>query len=183
MRHVFAGGSRRVTRLNPAVRERLSQMINKQLSILVGDANGADKAIQSYLAEGRYPDVVVFCTAGECRNNLGSWPVRAIEPPHAARDFAFYTAKDAAMVEEAEVGFLLWDGESAGTIVNAARMVAAAKPVVLYVSPQRAFLTLKTRQDLSGFLNTAPALVTSRIKRYIAEHARDFSQGSIAGLA
>lgn len=183
MKHVFAGGSRKITRLNPAVRERLAQILAKQLWVYVGDANGADKAIQSYLAQKSYPNVVVFCTAGECRNNLGSWTIRAIDPPHEVRDFAFFTVKDAAMAREAEVGFLLWDGQSAGTIVNAARMVASSKPVVLYVSPLRTFRTIKTRTDVLDVLQHAPTDAAAKVKRYIAEHAREFEQASLFGAA
>lgn len=183
MKHVFAGGSRKVTRLNAEVRERLDNMVEKQLAVFVGDANGADKAIQKYLSERRYPNVLVFCTAGECRNNLGNWPIRAVKAPHSSRDFAFFTAKDAAMASEAEVGFMLWDGQSSGTIVNVARMVSSAKPVVLYISPQRAFATLKSRQDLENLIQGIRDDVAQKVRRYIAEHAREFRQDSIFGAA
>jgi len=183
MKHVFAGGSRKVTRLNAEVRERLDNMIEKQLAVFVGDANGADKAIQKYLSERRYSNVLVFCTAGECRNNLGGWPIRAVKAPHSSRDFAFFTAKDAAMANEAEVGFMLWDGQSSGTMVNVARMVSSAKPVVLYISPQRTFATLKSRQDLESLIQGIRDDVAQKVRRYIAEHAREFCQDSIFGAA
>jgi hypothetical protein len=183
MKHVFAGGSRKVTRLNAEVRERLDNMIEKQLAVFVGDANGADKAIQKYLSERRYSNVLVFCTAGECRNNLGDWPIRAVKAPHSARDFAFFTAKDAAMASEADVGFMLWDGQSLGTIVNVARMVSSSKPVVLYISPQRAFTTLKSRQDLENLIQGIRDDVAQKVRRYIAKHARELRQSSIFGAA
>jgi len=62
----------------------------------------------------------------------------------------FVTAKDAAMAEEADYGLLLWDGESVGTLVNVARLVSGGNSVVLYVAPNRSFLTLRTRADLRG---------------------------------
>ncbi|MEW6683620.1 MAG: hypothetical protein AB1451_11975 [Nitrospirota bacterium] len=183
MKSVFAGGSRKVTRLNAEIRKRLDQIIAKHLSVLVGDANGADKAIQKYLSDRQYDKVVVFCTADACRNNLGEWAVRSVAPPHETRDFAFFTAKDAAMAREAEYGFMLWDGESAGTIVNVARLVAAGKPVVIYLSPRKIFVTLKSRQELDVLLHEIPAAAAARVKRYIAEHAREFEQQSMFGAA
>jgi hypothetical protein len=36
-------------------------MIEKGFTILVGDANGADKAVQRYPADKDYRDVVVHC--------------------------------------------------------------------------------------------------------------------------
>ena len=51
MKRVFIAGSRRLSRLPSEVRQRLDEMIRRGLSILVGDANGADKAVQAYFAE------------------------------------------------------------------------------------------------------------------------------------
>jgi hypothetical protein len=77
MKKVFLSGSRRISSLPAEVRPRLDEMIRRELAILVGDANGADKAIQTYFAKHHYPNVLVFCTAGDCRNNVGDWPVRS----------------------------------------------------------------------------------------------------------
>lgn len=183
MNSVFIGGSRKITRLNPAVRARLDNIIQKQLRVFVGDANGADKAIQKYLSEQKYENVLVFCTAGECRNNLGAWDVRSVTPPHKSRDFAFFTAKDVEMARDADFALMLWDGESAGTMVNVARLVASAKPVVIYLSREKQFLTLKKREELEQVLTAAPTDVSEKVHRYIREHAREFQQANIFGVA
>lgn len=176
MKNVFLSGSRRISRLPAEVQPRLDEMIRRELAILVGDANGADKAIQTYFAERHYPNVLVFCTAGDCRNNIGNWPVRSIDAPHRARDFAFFTAKDAAMAEEADVGLALWDGQSTGTLVNVARLVARSKPAVVYVVPTKTFSTLKTPDDLATLLSSAAADVRSRAEEYIHDHVAEFAQ-------
>ena len=77
---------------------------------MVGDANGADKAVQQYLSQKGYKRVIIFCTEGTCRNNLGNWPTRTIRAENPARrDFEFYRAKDRAMTEEADYGLMLWE--------------------------------------------------------------------------
>ena len=179
MSTVFVGGSRRISRLNVEVRKRLEQIVEKQLAVLIGDANGADKAIQDFFRARNYPNVVVFCTEGHCRNNLGQWPVMPIKAPHQTRDFEYFTAKDAAMAREADFGLMLWDGTSAGTLVNVARLVAFHRPVVVYVSPQRRFLTLKSRDDFAVLLAACPTAVRSRVDGYIAQHAPEFTQPSM----
>jgi adenine-specific DNA-methyltransferase len=177
MKKVFVGGSRRVSRLNADVKRRIDHMIEQNLSILVGDANGADKAVQTYLARRQYREVIVFCTAGECRNNVGGWPVTSVAPPlHGRRDFQFFTAKDSEMARQADVGLMLWDGKSSGTIVNIARMVAAAKPVVVYVSPKKEFLTLRSRSELETLVSFCPPDVRKRIEEYILEYAGELAQ-------
>jgi hypothetical protein len=176
MKKVFLSGSRRLTRLPAEVCRRLDEMVRRELTILVGDANGADKAVQTYLAKQHYAKVLVFCTAGDCRNNVGHWPVRVVDAPHRARDFAFFTAKDVAMAEEADVGLALWDGQSTGTLVNVARLVARAKPVVVYIATQKTFATLKTPDDLVTLLATADTDVRVRAEEYIHDHVAEFAQ-------
>lgn len=171
MTSVFVGGSRKVSRLSEDVRRRLDQIIEKRLSVLLGDANGADKAVQAYLKERAYSNVVIFCTAGECRNNLGGWPVEPVAAPHKTRDFEFFTAKDAAMARKADVGLMIWDGKSSGTMVNAARLVSSGKPVVIYMGPSKTFRTIKSAAQLEELLGDVPSEIRGRIDRYITEHA------------
>ena len=46
MTSVFIGGSRAVSRLNDTIREQLDNLIARGRQILIGDANGADRAVQ-----------------------------------------------------------------------------------------------------------------------------------------
>lgn len=152
MSTVFLSGSRKLSRLNDRVRTRLQNMMHKNLQIVVGDANGADKAMQSYLADQNYASVIVFCSAGKCRNNIGGWPVRSIEVDPKLKGRAFYTVKDRAMADEAEYGFILWDGESKGSLANARTLLKADKKVAIYHAPTKRFLHLKALDDLALFI-------------------------------
>ena len=97
MTTVFIGGSRQVTRLDDAVRRRLSRIVEKRLPVLIGDANGADKVVQGYLRDCAFDRVEVYAADASPRNNLGGWPVRVIRPPGARRGFEYYAAKDRAL--------------------------------------------------------------------------------------
>ena len=57
MNKVFFGGSRYIGRLNQAVKKRTDNIITNGYLILIGDANGADKAMQRYLSEKGYRNV------------------------------------------------------------------------------------------------------------------------------
>lgn len=179
MKTVFVGGSRKIIRIGADVKQRIDRMIEGGLIVLVGDANGADKAIQTYLHEREYRNVRVFCTGDDCRNNVGRWPIQRVTPPHRARDFAFFTAKDAAMAEEADAALMLWDGVSNGTLVNVARMTARGKPAVIYVAPLKTFETVRSRADLERLLAGCSADDRVRINEYIAEHAHEYAQAGM----
>ena len=45
---VFVGGSRKIIHLDPEVEFRLMNIINSGGTILIGDANGADKTVQKF---------------------------------------------------------------------------------------------------------------------------------------
>jgi hypothetical protein len=149
---VFVAGSRQISRLPAEVSSRLDTMIEKGFQILVGDANGADKAIQRYLADKSYPNVLVHCMKDHCRNNVGNWPTREIDAPRGAKRFDYYSLKDRAMAEAAEYGLMLWDGKSKGTVNNVVNLSRDHKPVVVYVAPTRQFQTVKSFDDLRDLL-------------------------------
>lgn len=111
---LFVSGSRQISRLPAEMRIRLETIIEKRFQILVGDANGADKAVQRYLADKSYPNVLVHCMKDHCRNNIGNWPTRQLVAPRGAKGFEYYSIKDRAMTDAAEYGLMLCDGKSKG---------------------------------------------------------------------
>jgi len=165
MTKVFIGGSRRVSRLNADVRRRIDRIIEKRLPVLVGDANGADKAVQRFLHDKGYDRVEVFCAGEECRNNVGGWPVRKVPGNGRNRDFAFYATKDRAMAGEASVGLMIWDGRSVGTVLNVHRLVCQHKKAVVYTVPAETFTELNDEADWPAFIASCPADVRRRIER------------------
>jgi len=163
---VFIAGSRRLSRLNTDVRRRIDNIVDKGLTVIVGDANGVDKAVQRYLHSRNYSNVVVFCMEGGCRNNVGDWPTRTITAADPRRrDFAYYSTKDRAMAEEADYGLMLWDGRSRGTLTNIVHLVREGKPVVVYIAPDRSFYTLRRSDRLAEILARFDPAALRRIDR------------------
>jgi hypothetical protein len=152
MNIVFIGGSRHVSRLPPEIKQRLDNVIAGRHAVVVGDANGADKAVQTYFRDAAYEKVTVFCS-GEPRNNLGPWPTRTIIPPKNAKGFQFYAAKDREMAREADFGLMIWDGKSPGTVLNVLRLVRAGKIAVLFSTLDKRAINIKGLTDWQGFLS------------------------------
>ena len=165
MTKVFIAGSRQLSRLNADVKRRIDTMIEKGFTILVGDANGADKAVQKYLAEKGYRNVLVHCMAENCRNNIAEWPTREVMAPKGARGFSYYATKDQAMVDEAKYGLMLWDGESKGTLNSVINMIRQDKPVVVYLAPQKAFQNVRSADDVVDLLSKCSRASVHRFER------------------
>lgn len=168
---VFIGGSRRLSRLNADVRQRIDNVIEKRFTVFIGDANGADKAVQRYLASRHYDRVIVFCMAGECRNNIGNWPTRNIRAAERARrDFAYYAMKDWAMVDEASHGLMLWDGKSKGTLNNIINLVQQGKPVIAYLAPAKTFYTIRILGEVAHLVSKCDRSSIARFNRDLRLH-------------
>lgn len=151
MSTIFVSGSRHVSRLSREVRQRLQSLMSKGHDVVVGDANGADKAVQKLLHEADYRKVTVFCSGPRPRNNVGSWEVHSVTPPATAKGFQFHAAKDREMARLADFGLMIWDGKSPGTVLNVLRLVRAGKPSVL-VNGAQPPLTIKSAIEWNAFL-------------------------------
>ena len=156
MTKVFIGGSRAISRLNGTILEKLDDLIRRECTILIGDANGADKAVQAYLAKQRYQHVIVYCMS-RTRNNEGNWPTKHVEAPRPRKDFAYYAEKDHAMARDAKCGVMLWDGKSKGTLNNIQQLLSQGKKALVYLGPENAFHKLSTAHDLQVFLTRCDA--------------------------
>ena len=163
---VFIAGSRGLSRLSNDVKRRIDKIVEKGLTVIIGDANGVDKTVQKYLSAKHYRNVLVYCMDGGCRNNIGNWTTRSITPSNPARkDFAYFATKDRAMAQEADYGLMLWDGQSRGTLTNIVDLVRREKPVVVYVSAEKNFYTLPQSTDLARMLRRVDPEALQRIGR------------------
>ncbi len=167
MSKVFFGGSRKLGRLNSAIRSRLRNIIANGHTVLIGDANGIDKAVQTFFAEEDYKNVVVFCMDGEYRNNVGGWRVHAVDSRGRKKDFAYFAMKDAEMSVQADYGFMVWDGESKGTLNNVLNLLQQGKLVLLYHSPSREFLQIRSARELETILAESPPEVVEYLNKRI----------------
>lgn len=163
---VFIAGSRRLSKLNKDIKGRIDNILDKGLTIIIGDANGVDKAVQKYLAAKHYSNVLVFCVGGDCRNNVGTWPTRAIAPSDPERrDFAYFATKDRAMAAEADYGLMLWDGQSRGTLTSIVDLALKDKLVVVYISTDKSFYTIRQSTDLARMLRRVAPAALLRVAR------------------
>jgi len=184
MHSVFVAGSRALSRLSPQIRERLDNIIERNFAVLIGDANGADKAVQRYLAKRQFGQVTVYCME-ICRNNIGEWPIRShTAEPGAKRDRYYYGIKDAAMAKNATCGFMLWDGVSKGTLANAINLLNADKKVVLYISSRKQFFNLHSFKDFhhalsaNGITDVFRLMASMGIKEAVSERL-PFDTGTV----
>jgi hypothetical protein len=153
MTKVFVGGSIRITKLPLSAASRIDNMIENQFTVLIGDAYGIDRCVQQYLADKHYKNVLVFHAGEICRNNIGKWNTKSIFPTANERGFAFYVLKDQQMAREADYGFMVWNGASRGTLNNIRNLLLNGKKVLVFLSSDQSFHTVRNAEDLSTILS------------------------------
>lgn len=145
---VFIAGPRAVKSLNKKATERLDNIMTNDFTILVGDATGIDKQIQTYYHSLSYSNVKVFASNGKARNNIGQWKVEKVVVEPGVTGFDFYATKDLAMAKEADYGFMIWNGKSKGTFNNIVNLIDLRKTVLVYMTSSKQFHTINSMEDI-----------------------------------
>lgn len=149
---IFIAGARSVKNLDAAVKQRMMSIYQKGYDVLVGDCYGVDTSVQKFYSDLSYSNVVVFASNGKVRNNIGNWNIRNVPVSSNVRGFDFYKQKDIAMANEADYGFMIWDGKSRGTLNNIVNLVSQNKKVLIYLTTVSKMLVVKDFESLNTLI-------------------------------
>lgn len=152
MTTIFIAGSMNIKHLNPKVKERIDNIVSSDFDVVVGDADGADTSIQQYLFNLRSSKVTVYCSGSSPRNNIGGWVVRVVQTNYSEGSRAFFTAKDLVMAEVADIGLMIWDTKSTGTLSNIIELLMLKKKTVVFVNKEKSFKTVGTVEQLEELI-------------------------------
>lgn len=154
MTTVFIAGSITIKQLDPMAQVSLANIIEMGHRVIVGDADGADTAIQRFLHDGGASDVTVYCVGGRPRNNLGNWPVEHVATYQKAGSRAYFTAKDIEMAKHADFGLMIWDGKSTGTLSNVIELLTRKCYSKVYANREKMFHKVRKVADLEALVAT-----------------------------
>lgn len=132
--YVFISGKVRFNQPLPCfVMNDIDEVMRAGAKIVIGDAPGADTAVQEYLFQNDYKNVIVYATDICPRNNVGGWPVRIIPPHDGDDERTARSRKDEEMTLIADSAIVISyeeDREDSATSNNVKRLQAMRKPVV-----------------------------------------------------
>ena len=69
---IFIAGARKIDYLSGEVLKELKKIIENNDKIFIGDAEGVDKTIQTFLKNKNYKNVIIY-SMETVRNNIGNW--------------------------------------------------------------------------------------------------------------
>lgn len=166
---VVLSGSRKLDFLPESVTSILEDQLSSGAKFLIGDAVGVDRAFQKFLLKKNYSNVEIFSSADYVRNNLGLWPERIIETTLKSVSNARHAFKDREMCKLADLGILIWDQQSAGTLSNAIDLLEQGKKCWIYNAFDQELVKFENLSELSKWLQPFSEVVDEaerRLSRY-----------------
>lgn len=164
---VFMAGSITIRHLDSLVEARIHNIVASGFQVVIGDADGADAAIQAYLNTAGSARVTVYCSGDSPRNNRGGWPVEVVATRHAKSSRAFFAAKDLRMADVADIGLMVWDTKSPGTLRNVIELLVRKKRAVIFLDADRTFKTITRVDQLEELVLCMPADARQNAERKI----------------
>jgi hypothetical protein len=152
MTTVFIAGSINIKHLHAKAQTRMMNIVVGDYAVLVGDADGVDTAIQKFLHENGARNTTVYCAGGKPRNNIGGWPVHGVTSYHPKGSRAYFTAKDIEMAEAADVGLMIWDAKSTGTLSNVIELLSRKKNSLVFLDKEKQFHKVSNIDELEALV-------------------------------
>ncbi|MDR1026850.1 MAG: hypothetical protein LBL46_00325 [Rickettsiales bacterium] len=152
-KNVFISGSISIGKLPKNAIAKLDSIIEKQISVLVGDAKGVDLQVQKYLLKRSYNNVLVYYAGQNIRYNVGNWKTRHINADTHTKGRELYTKKDKAMAYDTDYGLMIWDGQSKGTRNNITYMKELRKKFFVIIENM-----LISDNQVDSFLNISNSI-------------------------
>lgn len=168
---VFIAGARSIKTFDDAIKEKLIAIYKKKFDVLVGDCYGVDSAIQEFYSKLNYRNITVYASNGMARNNIGHWHVENVEVDNSAKGFDFYKQKDVAMANNADYGFMIWDGKSKGTLNNIINLVNDHKEVQVRLMRFDKPFVIRSQSTLEELISICPPATKSIYKKLIADNS------------
>ena len=131
---VFISGSIAIKKLPSRVKESIQTMIDKKMTILVGDAPGIDTLVQDLCSKQEYINVIVYTITSSSRYkaNKNFQEKSIFVDQEIKKERERQTYKDKAMSEDSTFSLVIWDGSSKGSYANTLRALESHKKVKVY---------------------------------------------------
>ena len=162
---IVLGGSRHLEFIPNEIAERLLEWMESSVEFLVGDAPGTDRAFQKFLSSKKYPSVTIYTSVDDIRNNLGNWRIEKVESGLKSKSSAVHAFKDRKMSRLADIGLMIWDCKSAGTLSNVIDLLGQGKNCFIWVAPDSDLYQFDNLASLENWMGRYPDVRDEALKR------------------
>ena len=171
---VFISGSISIKKLPLQVINSIKIMIDKNMTILVGDAPGIDSLVQDVCYEENYLNVIVYTITSTPRykanQNFQEKNIFVSSEIKSQRERQTY--KDKAMSEESSFSLVVWDGLSKGSYANIIRALDYKKGIKVYYQDIKNYIETKkiTRDEIDYIYREKSGYTASEVLTYLQDN-------------
>jgi len=171
---VFISGSIAIKKLPIEVIKSIKTIIQKGMTILVGDALGVDTLVQELCNKENYFNVIIYTITATPRYKANQqFKEKNIFVPQEIRaQRERQTYKDKAMNKESIFALVVWDGMSRGSYANIIRALRGNKQVKVYYQDIHNYLeaTKVTIAQIESIFREKNGYTTLEIIRYLQDN-------------
>ncbi|MDM5270782.1 hypothetical protein PGH07_01170 [Sulfurovum sp. zt1-1] len=179
---VFVSGSISIKKLPSQVQNSIQAMIDKRMTILVGDAPGIDTLVQDLCNTQKYLNVIVYTITSSPRYkaNKDFQEKNIFVDQEIKKERERQTYKDKAMSEDSEFSLVVWDGSSKGSYANISRALESNKKVKVFYQDINDYLPPEkiTPMDLEFIYRENNGYTASEVVEYLQNNGIEIYQRS-----
>jgi len=140
MSSVFISGSIAIKKIPNSVEHSIDKIINQNIQILVGDADGVDTMVQNYCKKRNYYNVIVY-SISKPRYKVSEFKSKSITViTESKKERERQQEKDSAMTIDSDYSLVIWDGKSKGSYQNILRAIDKNKKIRVFLSTESKYL-------------------------------------------
>ncbi|MDR1775929.1 MAG: hypothetical protein LBS17_05765 [Actinomycetes bacterium] len=208
---MFISGSRQIDSLPEELEERIANIVDQDIPVLIGDSErGVDARIAEDLRKRKYTNVTVYTIHDTPRIKVPEdWDIVQVSPkaeekssedgkPRKQKERE--TEKDRAMGDACKYGLIVWQDTymhprygqlsvSSGSLRNAIQLLLNNKPVVLYRRYRDEFgdtlfslRELKDIEDLQELVKSLEEIVQKRFEKLLKAEEEHLKAGEQLAL-
>lgn len=170
---VFISGSISLKDIPEKAKKSLQNIIQANLDVLVGDADGIDSLIQQFYDSNNYHNVTIYSISDFPRNRYSSKFAfeKVIVSDEIKKERERQTFKDVVMTKDCDYGFVIWDGKSKGSYNNILRFIEQNKPVKVFLNTTDDFLPKSdiNINNINYIFSESNGYTASEIVEYLKE--------------
>lgn len=179
MSSVFISGSIAIKSIPRSVENSINRIMDQNININVGDADGIDSMIQNYCKRKKYFNVTVYSIYSSPRYKAPCFNKKyIIVKSESKRERERQKEKDSAMTIESDFSLVIWDGKSKGSYQNIRRAIENNKKVKVYLQLENQYLGASkvTSDEIEFIYRENNGYTAKEVVEYLLNEGEDFFQ-------
>ena len=179
MSSVFISGSIAVKSIPYSVEQSIKKIIDQNITILVGDADGIDTMVQNYCKRLSYSNVTVYSIYSTPRYKLSNFNTKYIVVgTESKKERERQKEKDAAMTADCDYSLVVWDGKSKGSYQNIIRAIKSEKKAKVFLQPENRYLehSKVTSDEIEFIYRNNNGYTAKEVVEYLISEGEDYFQ-------